>query len=156
MSHHNQGHEAGTGITELERELAFLVRRLEAVQRTSTYPLVRAHYLVLLILERDGPQPAGRLASELGLDASTVARQISVMAEQGLITKQNHPEDGRSGILQATAEGLAQMADMRRVRLARVEQLFAGWDPDDRCHIAGLLGHLNESLAARLEATEPD
>lgn len=141
-----------TGIADLERELAFLVRRLEAIQRYRSYPLKRAHYLLLLILERDGPQPAGRIASELGLDASTVARQIAVMLEHDLLEKQTDPTDGRSGILKATEHGLAQMRAMRTARLARVDALFADWETNQRRELAAHLGQLNTSLEATLNA----
>lgn len=141
-----------TGIADLERELAFLVRRLEAIQRYRSYPLKRAHYLLLLILERDGPQPAGRIATELGLDASTVARQIAVMLESNLLEKKTDPSDGRSGILQATEHGLTRMSEMRSERLTRVEALFKDWQTKQRSELAEHLGQLNTSLEAVLNA----
>lgn len=150
MSDENRDQPPGTGVADLERELAFLVRRLEAVQRHRSYPLKRAHYLLLLILERDGPQTAGHVAEELDLDASTVARQIAVMTDQGLVAKQADPSDARSGRLHATDRGLTRMAAMRTARLQRVDRLFADWPEDERRRLAMLLDRLNQSLAATL------
>lgn len=149
MSRHDQDdNPAGGAVPELEQGLAFLVRWLEAIQRLRSYPLKRAHYLLLLILERDGPQPAGCIAGELGLDASTVARQIAVMADQHLVTKHADPADARISIVQATEHGLGQMAAMRRARRQRVGRLFADWPETDRRRLAALMDRLNGSLAA--------
>lgn len=146
-----ENRDADTGIVALEYELSFLVRRIEAVQRHRTYPLMRAHYLVLLLLERDGPQPHGYIASELNLDASTVTRQITAMVDNNLITKQDHPDDKRSAILHATEHGLEKMEQMRQARLTRVRRLFKDWDPDARCQAAAMIARLNKSLAAALD-----
>lgn len=148
--------DATAGMGDLEHELSFLVRRIEAVQRHRTYPLMRAHYLVLLILERDGPQPYRHIATELALDASTITRQVAVMMKQNLVTKQNHPGDKRSAILHATDYGRQQMQRMRTARLARVRHLFADWKPGERCRLASLIARLNNSLTTTLnEASTP-
>lgn len=142
-------------IAELEWELVLLVRALEAVQRRRNYPLDRAHYLLLGLLEREGPQSIAALASHLLLDGSTVTRQVATMEDQGLVEKQPHPQDGRSALICATPRGLREAAKMREMRLRRVKMLFQGWDGKDRATFAALLARFNASLSEVLSAPEP-
>lgn len=133
-------------LETLEQEMARLVRVLEAVQRRRNYPLERAQYLLLLHLEAAGPQPVRSLAEHLLLDDSTVTRQVAAMEQAGLVRREPNPSDGRSSLIEATAEGIDLMAQMRDMRLGRVAILFEGWDEADKADLARLLTALNESL----------
>jgi len=144
-----------SAMEALEWELVLLVRALEAVQRRRNYPLDRAHYLLLGLLEREGPQPIAALASQLLLDGSTVTRQVATMEDQGLVEKQPHPQDGRSALICATLHGRREAAKMRELRLRRVKALFQGWDGKDRATFAALLARFNVSLSEVLGASEP-
>lgn len=141
-------------LPRLERELAFLVRWLEAVQRRRDYALERAHYLMLLLLMEDGPQSVGRIAERLRLDASTVTRQVAVMVKRGLVRKQPNPDDRRGGMVCATARGREEASQMRAQREARIEALFAAWPEAKRRQMGELLGDLNESLVQVLDRDE--
>ncbi|GAA4333774.1 MarR family transcriptional regulator [Pigmentiphaga soli] len=138
------------GIEVLEQELAYLARALEAVQRKRRYPLDRAQYLLLALLERDGPLPVTALAERLLLDDSTVTRQVAAMAERGLVDRLPNPADGRSMLIRATPAGLETAGQMRDMRIGRVALLFEGWPDDDRVRMAELLARLNASLRATL------
>lgn len=133
-------------VCELERELAYLVRWLEAVQRRRRYKLERAHYLLLSLLIEDGSQSVGRIAERLRLDASTVTRQVAVMTELGLVCKQPRPEDRRGGMVCATELGRQQASDVRRERVRRVEQLVQDWPEAQRRQLVDALNGLNDSL----------
>lgn len=139
------GNEPGT-LDELEEALAFLVRGLEAVQRLRSYPLERAHYLLIGLIEREGPQSIGAAARHLLLDNSTVTRQVAVMVRQGLIRKVAHPDDARSSLLEVTPKGRAEAERMRAERLSRLGNLFRDWSEADRRTGARILARLNASL----------
>jgi DNA-binding MarR family transcriptional regulator len=141
-------------VETLEWELMLLVRSLEAVQRKRSYPLERAHYLLLGVLEREGPQSIAALATHLLLDGSTVTRQVATMEGLGLVAKAPHPQDGRSTLIQATAQGRREAAKMRNLRLRRVQALFADWDGKERATFTALLAKLNVSLATVLSVPE--
>jgi DNA-binding MarR family transcriptional regulator len=94
-----------SSLVALERELAYLVRMLEAVQRKQHYPLERAQYMLLELLRENGPQPVANLAERLVLDSSTVARQVASMEQQELIDRIPNPDDGRSMLVRATQLG---------------------------------------------------
>lgn len=137
---------ASSTVGALERELAYLVRWLEAVQRRRRYKLERAHYLLLNLLIEDGSQSVGRIAERLRLDASTVTRQVSVMTELGLVCKQPRPEDRRGGMVCATESGRQQASDVRQEREQRVEQLVRDWPEAQRRLLVDALSGLNEAL----------
>ncbi|HKJ94904.1 MAG TPA: MarR family transcriptional regulator [Gammaproteobacteria bacterium] len=113
--------------------------------------LERAHYLMLLLLMKDGPQSVGRLAERLRLDASTVTRQVTVMLERGLVEKQPNPEDRRGGVVCATARGRQEALEMRRQRGQRLATLFSDWPDARRQALAEALGELNQSLCRVLD-----
>jgi DNA-binding MarR family transcriptional regulator len=130
----------------IERELVHLARWLEAAQRRQDYPMERASYLLLLRLETDGPQRVARLAASLGLDGSTVTRQLAALDANGWVTRHADPADARVTVVEATDEGLAAMADLRAHRTDRVGTLFAGWSADEQAELGRVLAHLNEVL----------
>jgi DNA-binding MarR family transcriptional regulator len=136
----------------LEHELAYLVRALEAVQRKRAYPLERAQYLLLGILEREGPQAIGSLAERLFLDDSTVTRQVAAMQLQALIERDPNPKDGRSTLVRATQRGIRIAARMRDIRLGRIAVLFDDWSEAERSALASLLAKLNLSLQRSLSS----
>ncbi|EJW13538.1 Transcriptional regulator, MarR family [Rhodovulum sp. PH10] len=145
-------------VGALEQEFAFLARALEAINRKRTYPMERAHYLLLLRLE-DGPASITTLATGLALDDSTVTRQVAAMEALGLVKRVAHPADRRSALIEPTAEGRARAAEMRAVRIERIGALFASWAAADRAALADYLGRVNGLLAdmlRRLDAGAAD
>jgi DNA-binding MarR family transcriptional regulator len=142
--------DTSSSLETLEQELAQLVRALEAAQRKRVYPLDRAQYLLLGLLEREGPQPAVSLARQLLLDDSTVTRQVAAMEAEGLIDRSPSPQDGRSMLVRATRHGLRMAAQMRKMRLGRIKLLFDGWTEAERSRLATLLAKLNQSFRQAL------
>jgi len=148
----DRGAEARSGDAVLERELAFLIRLLESAQRRQSYPLERAHYLLLILLEAGGPQPVARLAARLALDDSTVTRQLAAMEQAGLLEKQPNPADRRSVLIRATARGIQAAEAMRAMRRERLALLFRSWDARERRTFGTLLTKFNASLSDYLLA----
>jgi DNA-binding MarR family transcriptional regulator len=130
----------------IERELVLLARWLEAAQRRQSYPMERASYLLLLRLESDGPQRVARLAAALGLDGSTVTRQLAALDASGWIVRTTDPDDARATVVEATPAGLAAMDELRRFRQGRIDTLFDEWTTAERAELGRVLGHLNEVL----------
>lgn len=140
-------------VARLEPELASLVRRLEMTYRRRGYPMERAHYLLLSLL-LDGEKSSAELAEALGLDHSTVVRQVAAVEERGYATRVPHPRDGRSMLLRATPEAAAAVAAMRRTRCERLDRLLADWPEAEREQFGTLLARFNAALvrAEREEA----
>lgn len=133
-------------VEALEFEIAFLVRRLEAARRKFHYGLERAHYLLLILLERNDRQSVGALAEQVNLDASTVTRQVAAMKIAGLVDKHDNPDDRRGGFVTINEAGRDAAAKVRQRRLSRIEDCFKGWTEDDRRHYARLTALHNDNL----------
>jgi DNA-binding MarR family transcriptional regulator len=143
----------------LERQIAVLVRHLDRLGRHSDLyagtRTGRAGYLLLMTLEDLGAATIGALASTLGLDASTVTRQIAAMEADGLVERRTDPADRRCSIISASDRGRSLMRAMRRRRRDRVDALLADWPAEERAALERLLGRLNHAIAARLAPPAP-
>lgn len=144
---------AETTVETIEREVGELARVLEAMQRRRNYPLDRAQYLLLRVLEARGPTPTTALADLLLLDDSTVTRQIATMEDAELVAREPNPNDRRSSLIHATRHGLTVMRKMRRMRLERIDRLVADWTGTERESLAALLTKLNGTLKRSLKET---
>ena len=136
----------GSSTAVIEHQLVMLARWLEAAQRKQSYPMDRASYLLLLRLERDGPQRVAALAASLGLDGSTVTRQLAALDSRGWVHRSADPLDARVTVVEATGAGLTAMDDVRRLRQGRVDELFGDWSAAEQAELGQVLGHLNEVL----------
>ncbi len=134
-------------IARLDGALAFLVRRLETNHRKRGYPMERAQYLLMAQLE-DGEKSTGEIAEALGLDHSTVVRQVCAVEALGFAERRPHPRDGRSALVGMTAIGAAAIAGMRAERCARLGVILADWSKEEQERLGALLGRFNAALAA--------
>jgi DNA-binding MarR family transcriptional regulator len=149
--------DGGDPLETLETELAVLARTLELMARRSDLydDLDRAGYLILRALDDAGPRSITALASELGLDASTVTRQVGGMEARGLVERRIDPSDRRTSIVTPTRRGRARMLGVRRRRRERIAELLADWTTEERSTLGTLLGRLNDSLAAPATGRRP-
>lgn len=132
-------------ILRLEPELAFLVRRLEMNYRKRGYPMERAHYLLLGRLEQ-GEKSTGEIAEALGLDHSTVVRQVAAVEDLGFAERRPNPRDRRSVLVGLTPVGAASIVAMREARQGRLGRILADWSEGERDAFAGLLARFNAAL----------
>jgi DNA-binding MarR family transcriptional regulator len=143
-------HEA---FVELEREVGLLLRRSRAISTrlaAELHPeLDGAAYGLLALLQDAGPLRASDLVVRLGLDKSTVSRQLSTLVGLGLIDREADPGDGRAQVLRTSAEGAARLARIREARRARWESDLAGWPVEDVATLAALLARFNRLGEAR-------
>lgn len=129
----------------LEPELASLIRRLEMNYRRRNHPMERAHYLLLAQLQ-DGARSTGEIAERLGLDHSTVVRQVAAVAGLGFARRVPHPTDRRSVLVAMTPEGEASLTAMRDQRRARLAIVLADWSITEVEELARLIERLNRAL----------
>ena len=145
--------DAHEAYVALEREIGLLLRRSRAIStrlaRELHPDLDGAAYGLLALLQDSGPLRASDLVARLGLDKSTVSRQVSSLVDLGLVDRTADPEDGRAQVLTPSAEGSARLNRIRDARRARWESDLSGWDTDDVATLALLLGRLNRIGEAR-------
>jgi DNA-binding MarR family transcriptional regulator len=149
-------HEA---FVSLEREIGLLLRRSRAISArlaAELHPdLDGAAYGLLALLQDAGPLRASDLVVRLGLDKSTVSRQVSSLVALRLVDRAADPDDGRAQVLTPSAEGSARLARIREARRVRWEEDLSDWPEEDVARLADLLGRLNRLGEAR-EAHVPD
>jgi DNA-binding MarR family transcriptional regulator len=140
-------------FVSLEREIGLLLRRSRAISARlagALHPdLDGAAYGLLALLQDAGPLRASDLVARLGLDKSTVSRQVSTLVDLGLVDRTADPADGRAQVLTPSAEGSTRLAGIRDARRARWEADLAGWPAEDVATLAELLGRLNRLGEAR-------
>ncbi|MGY1848628.1 MarR family winged helix-turn-helix transcriptional regulator [Blastococcus sp. SYSU DS1021] len=151
--------DAHEAFVSLEREIGLLLRRSRAIStrlaRELHPDLDGAAYGLLALLQDAGPLRASDLVARLGLDKSTVSRQLSSLVELGLVDRAADPDDGRAQVLRPSAEGAARLAGIRTARRARWESDLADWPAEDVATLAILLERLNRIGEAReAESTE--
>jgi DNA-binding MarR family transcriptional regulator len=139
-----------TEVTRLSRTIALLGRSPE-----SDVGLDRAGYLLLRTLERIGPASINTIASTVGLDGSTVTRQVSTMKELGLVEREINPGDRRSCIISPTGAGRELMRHMRMVRRSNLDTVTSDWTEDDRTALGRLLAKLNDSISRATGCADP-
>jgi DNA-binding MarR family transcriptional regulator len=88
------------------------------------------------------------VATRLGLDASTVSRQIKHLEDKGLVERTPDPADGRASLVQISAAGQASMQAAFRRRYERIRAVLEPWTDDDRARLQELLTRLADDLAA--------
>lgn len=137
-------------VTRIEPQLARLARALEAAQKRRIYPLERAHYLLIDMLEKAGPQPVGELARRLLLDDSTVTRQLAAMTRLGLLRRIANKDDRRVSVVDVTAKGRNLAAETRARRRARIDLLLGRWTAQERGQLAALLERFTADLFSLL------
>ncbi|WP_394438071.1 MarR family winged helix-turn-helix transcriptional regulator [Streptomyces sp. SGAir0957] len=143
-----------TGLLEtLQHEVAVFARRAEQTRLGGVgqvrNSMDRAAYLLLNRLDKEGPMGVKALASSMGIDSSTVTRQVAPLVDTGLVKRTSHPEDGRAVVLQLSPRGLSRLDEVRSSRRELMAQLTEEWEPQEREQFCALLTRFNSALSAR-------
>ncbi|MFJ2116482.1 MULTISPECIES: MarR family winged helix-turn-helix transcriptional regulator [unclassified Streptomyces] len=140
-------------LDTLQHQVAVFARRAEQTRlggigqvRNS---MDRAAYLLLNRLDQEGPMGVKALAAGMGIDSSTVTRQVAPLVDTGLVKRTSHPEDGRAVVLQLSPRGLARLEEVRASRRELMSQVTDGWTEEEREHFTSLLTRFNTALSAR-------
>ena len=149
--------DAHEAFVRVEREIGLLLRRSRAISarlaRELHPDLDGAAYGLLALLQDAGPLRASELVLRLGLDKSTVSRQVASLVDLGLVDRAPDPDDGRAQVLTPSTEGSARLARIREARRARWEADLSDWPREDILALGDLLNRLNRLGEAR-EAQE--
>ncbi|WSN66197.1 MarR family transcriptional regulator [Streptomyces sp. NBC_01361] len=143
-----------TGLLEtLQHEVAVFARRAEQTRLGGVgqvrNSMDRAAYLLLNRLDKEGPMGVKALAASMGIDSSTVTRQVAPLVDTGLVKRTSHPEDGRAVVLQLSPRGLARLDEVRTSRQSLMAELTQEWTPQEREQFCTLLTRFNTALSAR-------
>ncbi|MEV6792425.1 MarR family transcriptional regulator [Streptomyces sp. NPDC051320] len=142
----------------LQHQVALFARRAEQTRLGGVgqvrNSMDRAAYLLLNRLDREGPMGVKALAASMGIDSSTVTRQVAPLVDTGLVKRTSHPEDGRAVVLQLSPRGEARLEEVRSSRRELMAQVTDGWTDEDRDSFCSLLTRFNAALSARASAQQ--
>ncbi len=134
-------------LWRLERALIGVIRALGQLSLpASVGPIEKAGQMVLGRAEELGPSRLTDLAAHIGLDNSTVSRQVHKLVDAGLMEQGRDPLDKRACTIQVTSEGREALSSIRSSRQEQLSELLGGWPPADRRECVRLLEQLADDL----------
>jgi DNA-binding MarR family transcriptional regulator len=143
-------------LDALQHQVAVFARRAEQTRLGGVgqvrNSMDRAAYLLLNRLDQEGPMGVKALAAGMGIDSSTVTRQVAPLVDTGLVRRTSHPEDGRAVVLQLSPRGLARLEEVRESRRELMRQVTDAWTEDERDSFTALLTRFNTALSQRQTA----
>jgi DNA-binding MarR family transcriptional regulator len=146
--------ERDTGLLDdLQHQVALFARRAEQTRLGGVgqvrNSMDRAAYLLLNRLDREGSMGVKALAAGMGIDSSTVTRQVAPLVDTGLVKRTSHPDDGRAVVLALSPRGKARLEEVRASRCELMALVTADWTGQERELFCDLLTRFNAALSAR-------
>lgn len=140
-------------LDALQHQVAVFARRAEQTRLGGVgqvrNSMDRAAYLLLNRLDLEGPMGVKALAAGMGIDSSTVTRQVAPLVDTGLVKRTSHPEDGRAVVLELSVRGLNRLEEVRSSRRELMSQVTDGWTEEEQESFCTLLTRFNSALSAR-------
>ncbi|MFD0382698.1 MarR family winged helix-turn-helix transcriptional regulator [Streptomyces stramineus] len=138
-------------LDALQHQVAVFARRAEQTRLGGVgqvrNSMDRAAYLLLNRLDQEGPMGVKALAAGMGIDSSTVTRQVAPLVDTGLVKRTSHPEDGRAVVLQLSPRGKGRLEEVRASRRELMALVTEGWTEDERDAFCTLLTRFNSALS---------
>jgi DNA-binding MarR family transcriptional regulator len=148
-------------LERMQHQVALFARRAEQTRLGGVgkvrNSMDRAAYLLLNRLDHEGPMGVKALAEGMGIDSSTVTRQVAPLVDSGLVKRTSHPEDGRAVVLALSPRGRMRLSEVRASRQELMALITETWTEQEREVFCDLLGRFNLSLSAFLSSVcQPD
>jgi DNA-binding MarR family transcriptional regulator len=121
-------------------------RQRDRIARATGLPLTIASIGALRVVEQGDSPSATEVAHKLGIDPSTVSRQLRPLEEQGLVTRTVDGSDRRVTRLSVTAAGRRALERVERSAIDTLASALESWSADDRALLAQLITRLNDDL----------
>ena len=86
---------------------------------------------LLLVLDREGPQPSIRLAEAALMDRGTVSKSVARMEKRGLVFRLSDAKDGRVAIVNLTETGQSKAASVSDFMVSRELDLISVLSDDE-------------------------
>jgi len=118
----------------------------ERLRKALDVPVTAAGLAALHLVRRHDRLTIGELGRRLDVDQSTISRQVRPLEEQGLLTREPDPDDGRISWLTVSPRGAALLARIESVARNDFDAALAGWSADDRARLAELVDRLRHDL----------
>ncbi len=140
-----------SGHAHLWAEMVTLLRGMKDLSASAIAGSgVRIEPAVAYLLSRvseQGPVRLTDLAAGMGLDPSSVSRQVSALERSGWVTRDEDPTDRRASRVTATPAGRDVVAALTIARTEVLARLTPEWTDADLDTLTTILARLNRDLA---------
>lgn len=130
-----EGRPEDDALAALGQEFVRFWRRTRAEMRHSAHEidprLELSSYQLMAILRNADAIPTSELLAELGLEKSTLSRQIAGLEKLGYVERMADPDDSRARLVALTREGRKLMEEQRARDITRWRARFADWERAD-------------------------
>ena len=126
-------------ITAIMRTQQILLARIEGVLKPFGLTFARYELLALLSFARSGALPMNKASALLQVHPTSVTNAVDRLQDAGLVVRSPHPTDGRTTLIELTAEGrtLAKSATAALNTEVFGQSGFASQDVDQLIRILG-------------------
>ena len=128
------------------------VRSFNLIADTAGVQLDRSGIVILTTLHRLGPLRLSDLADDIGLDRSTISRQVAAVVRAGYVERAVDENDARALLLTLTARGQAIRQKLATAWHDIVIGLMTEWPERDIAELARLLSRLTAQFQLREDA----
>ena len=115
--------------SELRMSVMRLARRLRAERVDTSVSITQL--AALATLDRHGPLTPGELATHERVQPPSMTRVVAALEAAGLVTRSDHPTDGRQVLLAPSVHGKTLLRAERRRRDAWLARRLRELDPED-------------------------
>jgi DNA-binding MarR family transcriptional regulator len=119
-------------------------RAIRALNRAlQPHGLRSRHYTALGVAADGGGRSQRELGELLDIDPSAVVALVDDLERAGLVRRDPHPDDRRTRLIVATAEGRARLREAAEPAAAVDDLLLADLDPAERATLVRLLARIS-------------
>jgi DNA-binding MarR family transcriptional regulator len=140
-------------LAAIEAALGILARRINLprsheriVHRAGVRGVDRASYTTLARIGEHAPLRLSELAQVLGVDLSTVSRQVASLEREQLVERTPDPSDRRAAVVGLTTDGRHALEQLRSAARARLTDVLADWSEAERAELARALTRFNDAV----------
>ncbi|MCX6000177.1 MAG: MarR family transcriptional regulator, partial [Chloroflexi bacterium] len=113
-----------------------------------------AQLRTLFLISRDANASAKRLSEKLGVTPSNVSGLVDRLFRQGLVSRQEDPDDRRVLRLRVTDKGASVLADLKEMKTSPILAVLARMSAEDLSVLARGLSLLAEAAEAHRDTQD--
>ncbi len=144
--------DSGELLDSIEKVLSSLGRSCLKMTTNLNRPvnnhqIDRSAYWILVFVGENEPIRLSDLASRLGVDVSTVSRQVKTLLDLKFLSKTGDDNDKRASLLVTTKAGQKYKAEISKMRKATIADAMKDWPEVDKKTLLELMDKLVAVLA---------
>jgi DNA-binding MarR family transcriptional regulator len=131
-----------TAVTSVIRAHQLLLGRIDRTLKPFDLSFSRYELLRLLAFSRTGMLPLSSAIARLQVHPTSVTHTVDRLARDGLVAREQHPDDGRAALVVLTDRGRAVVEEATRA----LNEVFAdlGMDAEDEAELVRILARFRK------------